>query len=130
MKPTNQVLANANNHERAEPVDIWKARRFIDQQFAEHLSLKKVASAAGISCGHLSEKFKQITGMKFVDYIQQVRFAHACARLTDTIAPISEIAFGAGFQSLSQFNRVFKRLSGKSPTAYRTAKRKQQAKPS
>ena len=57
--------------------------------------------------------------MKFVDYIARLRFAKACLLLQNPNLRISEIAFEVGFQSLSQFNRVFKKLSGQSPTEYR-----------
>jgi AraC-like DNA-binding protein len=107
------------NEFRAEPVDIWKARRFIEQNSAEELSLNKVAKAVNISPSHLSEKFKEVTGINFVHYIARTRFEKACDLLPDMEVRISEIAFAAGFQSLSQFNRVFKKLAGKSPRAYR-----------
>lgn len=113
----------SRERKQAEPVEIWKARNFIDEQFEEELSLPKVAKAANISPNHLSEKFKQVTGVKFVDYIARIRFERACSLLRDPNLRVSEIAFAVGFQSLSQFNRVFKRLSGKSPTEYRTAAR-------
>jgi transcriptional regulator GlxA family with amidase domain len=106
------------NH-RAEPVEIWKARKFIEQHSAEELSLSKVAKAVNISTNHLSEKFKQVTGVKFVDYVAQIRFEKARDLLQNSNLRISEIAFAVGFQSLSQFNRVFKRLAGKSPSQYR-----------
>jgi len=111
--------ARSAERHRAEPKDIWKARRFIEGHSAEHVSLGKVAKAVGINPTHLSEKFKQVTGVKFVDYIARTRFEKACELLNDIDFRISEIAFAVGFQSLSQFNRVFKKLSGKSPTAYR-----------
>lgn len=104
---------------RAEPRDIWKARRFIEEHAHEHLSLVRVASAVGINATHLSEKFKQVTGIKFVDYVARTRFEKARELLDDVDFRISEIAFTVGFQSLSQFNRVFKKLSGKSPSQYR-----------
>ncbi len=108
-----------HNGHRAEPRDIWKARRFIEEHANEHLSLGRVASAVGINATHLSEKFKQVTGIKFVDYIARTRFEKARELLENVDLRISEIAFTVGFQSLSQFNRVFKILSGKSPTQYR-----------
>jgi AraC-like DNA-binding protein len=108
-----------HNGGRAEPVDIWKARQFIEQNSAEELSLNKVAKAVSISPTHLSEKFKEITGINFVDYVARNRFDRACSLLPDKEARIADIAFAAGFQSLSQFNRVFKKLAGKSPRAYR-----------
>ena len=109
------------NH-RAEPVQIWKARKFIEEHSEEELSLRRVAKAVNISANHLSEKFKQVTGINFVDYVARVRFEEARDLLLNSNRRISEIAFAAGFQSLSQFNRLFKRISGKSPTQYRAAK--------
>jgi AraC-like DNA-binding protein len=108
----------APNH-RAEPVEIWKARKFIEQHSGEELSLSKVAKAVNMSANHVSEKFKQVTGVNFVDYVARARFEKACERLLNSNRRISEIAFAVGFQSLSQFNRVFKKLSGKSPSAFR-----------
>ena len=113
---------HSGNGHRAEPRDIWTARKFIDEHSSEHLSLTKVASVAGINPTHLSEKFKQVTGFKFVHYIACMRFERARRLLTGPNLSVSEIAFAAGFQSLSQFNRVFKKLSGKSPSEYRAAK--------
>jgi len=115
-------MFSPNGH-RAEPRDIWSARKFIEEHANEPLSLRRVAAAAGINPTHLSEKFKQITGIKFVDYIAQTRFEKARELLEDADLRVSEIAFAVGFQSLSQFNRVFKKLSGKSPTDYRNSDR-------
>src|SRR5437762_13143903 len=113
-------LENATCRSRAEPVVIWKARKYIEEHADEELSLTKVAKMVNISANHLSEKFKQVTGTNFVEYVARTRFANACDLLRKSNLRISEIAFAAGFQSLSQFNRVFKRFSGKSPTQYRT----------
>ena len=110
---------SARDGHRAEPVEIWKARKFIKEHSAEKLSLTKVAKAANISRNHLSEKFKQITGTNFVEYVARARFERACELLCDVDLRISEIAFAVGFQSLSQFNRVFKKLVEKSPTVFR-----------
>jgi AraC-like DNA-binding protein len=116
------TLSFNHNGQRAEPRDIWKARKFIEERSNEHLSLGKVADVAGINPTHLSEKFKQVTGVKFVDYIARIRFERARKLLEDVDLRVSEIAFAVGFQSLSQFNRVFKRFSGKSPREYRVTR--------
>jgi AraC-like DNA-binding protein len=111
--------AGSRNGNRAEPVDIWKARSLIQEHSEGELSLTQVAKAVNISPNHLSEKFKQVTGINFVEYIARTRFEKACGLLHDPKLRVSEIAFAVGFQSLSQFNRVFKKFSGKSPTDYR-----------
>ncbi len=113
---------NATSRNRAEPVAIWKARKYIEEHSREELSLKKVAKAVNMNANHLSENFKQITGINFVEYVARARFATACDLLRNPKLRISEIAFAAGFQSLSQFNRVFQNFSGKSPTQYRASK--------
>ena len=111
---------NATSQRRAEPVAIWKARKYIEEHADQELSLTKIAKIVNMNANYLSENFKQVTGTNFVEYVARTRFANACDLLRNSNARISEIAFAAGFQSLSQFNRVFKRFSGKSPTQYRT----------
>jgi AraC-like DNA-binding protein len=110
-----------NQSKGAESVRIWKARNFIQAHSNEELSLGKVARAANTSANYFSEKFKETTGTTFVQYVARTRFEKAAALLREGDLRVSEIAFATGFQSLSQFNRVFKKLSGKSPTEYRAA---------
>ncbi len=125
MTPANQIrLLNSRGRERAQPVEIWKARKFIQQHSDDELSLTKVAKFSSISGNHLSEKFKEVTGINFVDYIARIRVGKACDLLENSNLRISEIAFAVGFQSLSQFNRVFKKLTRKSPTQFRAANKK------
>ena len=112
-------LNETTSRHRAEPVAIWKARKYIEEHADEELSLTQVAKVVNMNANYLSEKFKQVTGTNFVEYVARTRFANACDLLRKSNLRISEIAFAAGFQSLSQFNRVFKRFSGKSPTQYR-----------
>ncbi len=120
MTPANQVRQiSSRSRERAEPVEIWKARKFIREHSDEELSLTRVAKTVNMSANHLSEKFKEVTGVNFVDYVARIRLGKARDLLQDRQLRISEIAFAVGFQSLSQFNRVFKKKFGKSPTEYR-----------
>ena len=107
----------------AEPVRIWKGRNFIQAHASEELSLGKVARAANTSPNYFSEKFKEATGENFVHYVARSRYEKATTLLRESDLRISEIAFAVGFQSLSQFNRVFKKFAGTSPSAYRMAGR-------
>jgi len=124
LRPHRSQPTHGRQLSRAEPVEIWKARKFIEQHSTEELSLTRVAKAVNISANYLSEKFKKITGVNFVDYVARARTEQARVLLEDVDVRISEIAFAVGFQSLSQFNRVFKTLSGKSPTEFRGSLRK------
>src|SRR6266566_5696531 len=101
MIPANQIRQlSSRSPERAEPVEIWKARKFIHQHSDDELSLTKVAKFAHISVNHLSEKFKEVAGINFVDYVARIRIGKARDLLQSSNIRISEIAFAVGFQSL------------------------------
>jgi AraC-like DNA-binding protein len=82
--------------------------------------LSDVAKASGASVFHFCKVFKKSTGLKFTDYVARVRLEDAKAELLNPNRRISEIAYDVGFQSLTQFNRMFKRIFGQSPTEFRT----------
>jgi AraC-like DNA-binding protein len=106
-----------------QSVRIRRVRTFIHEHADEELSLAKVAEIAHTSANYVSEKFKEATGINFVKYVARTRYEKAATLLRESDLRVSEIAFAAGFQSLSQFNRVFKKLSGRSPIEYRAAAR-------
>ena len=68
---------------------------------------------------HFCEVFHKATGLKFTDYVARMRLEDARNRLLNPNLCISEIAYDVGFQSLTQFNRTFKRVFGQSPTEFR-----------
>ena len=87
---------NATSGNRAEPVAIWKACEYINEYSRELLSLTRVAKAVNMNANYLSENFKRVTGIKFVDYVAHARFKNACDLLRNSRLHISEIAFGCG----------------------------------
>ena len=103
----------------AESPQMTKARVFIADHQAEELSLGQVASAVNISSFYFCKTFKKATGMTFTNYLARVRIEKVKNLLLNPHKRVSEVAFEAGFQSLSQFNRVFRRIAGESPTVYR-----------
>jgi len=102
-----------------EPAAITRARGYIRDHFSDQLSLGLVAKAVNMSANYFSEKFKQTTGMRFVEYVARSRVEKARNLLQNPKLRISEVAFDVGFQSLSQFNRTFRNLTGQSPRDYR-----------
>ena len=103
----------------AEPPVVQKAREYIDRHKTEELSLANVAKAAGASVFHFCKVFHKATGLKFTDYVARVRLEDARTRLLNPNLRVSEIAYNVGFQSLTQFNRTFKRVFGQSPSDFR-----------
>src|SRR5579864_6834714 len=112
----NQIVLERQN---AEPPLVRKAREYIAAHKNEPLTLSAVAQAAGASVFHFCKVFKKTTGLKFTDYVARVRLEDAKAQLLNPSRRISEVAYDVGFQSLTQFNRMFKRIFGQSPTEFR-----------
>ncbi|HSI14364.1 MAG TPA: helix-turn-helix domain-containing protein [Chthoniobacter sp.] len=113
----NQIVFQSEN---AEAPSMTKAREFINTHHTEELSLSRVAQAVHMSIYYFCKQFKKATGLSFTEYLSRVRIEKAKEQLLKRHARISEVAYDVGFQSLTHFNRVFKKLNGESPTTYRT----------
>jgi AraC-like DNA-binding protein len=101
------------------PPDVARARTLVDARLGDELHLRDVARHAGMSKYHFCRVFKATTGLTFNSYVVQARVTRAQQRLLDPQARVSEVAYEVGFQSLSQFNRHFRRLVGECPTRFR-----------
>jgi AraC-like DNA-binding protein/ligand-binding sensor protein len=112
----NQILVQPRN---AEPMAITRARQFIQDHQTDDLSLAGVARAVNISTFYFCKLFKKATGLNFTEYLSQLRIEKAKNLLLNPNLRVSEIAYEIGFQSLTHFNRVFRRIAGQSPTNYR-----------
>jgi AraC-like DNA-binding protein/ligand-binding sensor protein len=113
---SNQVLVQQEN---SEPPVITKAKEFIQDHQTENLRLGHVAKAVNTSTFYFCKMFKKETGINFTDYLSRIRIEKSKNLLLNPNLRVSEIAFEVGFQSLTHFNRVFKRILGQSPTEYR-----------
>jgi YesN/AraC family two-component response regulator len=113
---SNQIFVQ---NENTEPLVITRAREYIQEHQTEKLSLSQVAKAVNTSTFYFCKLFKKVTGINFTDYLSRVRIEKAKNLLLNPNLRVSEIAFEVGFQSLTHFNRVFKKILGQSPTDYR-----------
>jgi AraC-like DNA-binding protein/ligand-binding sensor protein len=113
---SNQIVVRREN---AESPVIKRAKEYIVENQAEELSLGQVAKAVNTSTFHFCKMFKRTTGLNFTEYVSRVRVEKARNLLLNPNLRISEIAYEIGFQSLTHFNRVFKKITGQSPTQYR-----------
>jgi AraC-like DNA-binding protein len=103
----------------AEAPVITRARAFIAAHLGDDIKLTQVAQAVGMSPFYFCKNFKKGTGLTFTAYLSRVRIEAVKELLLNPYKRVSEAAYEAGFQSLSQFNRVFHRVTGQSPTVYR-----------
>ncbi len=103
----------------AESPVVSRARAFIHERYAQEISVADAARAVNMSTFYFCKVFKQGTGLTFTNYLARLRIEAVKQHMLNPHARISEAAFAAGFQSLSQFNRVFRRIAGEAPSAYR-----------
>lgn len=98
---------------------ILKVKNFISKNYMDELRLPELASLAGMSSSAFGRFFKLHTGRNISEYIIDLRLGYAARMLVDTDKSISEIGFDCGFNNLSNFNRIFKKKKGCSPSEFR-----------
>ena len=115
-----QQKENGANSRQKEYVEKFiLVTDYINNHFAEDLSLEGVASQAGFSKYHFSRLFKQYTDSTFYKYLNQKRIEFAKTLLQDPGVSVTEVAFKSGFSSLSAFLRMFKLMNNCTPTEFR-----------
>lgn len=99
----------------------------IVKNFAEETCVDRAAEMAGMSPAAFSRNFQQVTGNRFVEFVNRVRIGQACSMLYATDEPVSTICFEVGFQNLANFNRHFLKMRNMTPSAYRQLARSELA---
>ena len=87
--------------------------------YGDPIDLNEVARAMHVSTFYFCKIFRKATGLTFTDYLGRVRVERAKNLLLNPHLRISEIAYTVGFQSLTQFNRIYRKIAGEAPTAFR-----------
>jgi AraC-like DNA-binding protein len=103
----------------SESKRILKVKNYIDGHYKDEMSLEQLAELVGMTPTAFSRYFKQRTGKNLSEYIVDIRLGHAARRLVDTTDSVSEICWTTGFNTLSNFNRLFRKRKGCSPTEFR-----------
>lgn len=114
---SNQMLVAESFQEL--PV-IARAKAYIAEHQHDQLSLPIISTAAGLSPSYFCKLFRTVTGTNLMDYVARVRVEAVKQCLLNPHVRISEAAYACGFQSLSQFNRTFRRVAGEQPNRFRT----------
>jgi AraC-like DNA-binding protein/ligand-binding sensor protein len=114
----NQLALDKTDQEK-EPERVAMARAYIAQHLDENLTLPRVAEAVNTSSFYFSRMFKQVTGHTFTEYLAMARIERAKKLMRDNNKNITQIAYESGFQSLSQFNRVFRKVQNEAPGTFR-----------
>ena len=103
---------------------VLKVKTFIESHYSDELRLQQIADLVNMTPSAFSRFFKLRTGKSLNEYIVDVRVGHAARRLIDTTDSVAEVCYTCGFNTLSNFNRLFKKRKGCNPTAFREKYRK------
>lgn len=98
---------------------VLKVKKYIDEHYRDEISLELLANLVGMTPTAFSRFFKLSTGKNISEYIVDIRLGHAARRLVDTTDSISEICWTTGFNTLSNFNRLFRKRKNCNPTEFR-----------
>lgn len=126
LKLADEISGALSDGERQKsdglPPLVAKAVEYIEEHYSENLTLQQVAEQIGITGGYLSTLFAQNLDRGFVEYLNEVRIEHACIYLQQNYLKTYEIAYKVGFNDEKYFSRVFKKIKGESPAAFRKMK--------
>ncbi|MDV3426354.1 MAG: AraC family transcriptional regulator [Bacillota bacterium] len=99
--------------------EIDKVILYIHANYEQKITLKSLTELFHINRTTLSEEFEKVTGMPVIDYLIKLRIKIASILLSQTLVPISEIAYRTGFNDSTHFGRMFRKYTGFSPSQYR-----------
>ncbi|HJC23679.1 MAG TPA: response regulator [Candidatus Eisenbergiella merdavium] len=101
-------------------VSFLKLLKYVNSHYTQDISLSETASVLNMNPNYVSQMFKKETGVTFTHYITDLRITEAKKLLRTTRHPISDIAPNVGFNDYFYFLKTFKRVTGRTPSQYRT----------
>lgn len=92
---------------------------YVKENYKEEISLIEIAKITHLTPTSFCRMFKLKTKKSFVEYLNEIRVSNACKLLIETEKGVSEIAYECGYKTASNFNQLFKKLTGTTPKEYR-----------
>jgi len=121
----NTFLKNKPGSKKKIPAWAQELKEFIQDHIDTNLSLKELSKDLEINPSYLSRKFsKYFEDLSFGDYIRKLRIEKARELIQSSNYSLTEIAYLTGFSDQSHFTRIFKKHTGKNPSAYKKTSRK------
>lgn len=124
ISPGQRFLLDSNNRldsaiRESKSRRINKVITYIQEHFQENITLSSVSESVGMSESAFSHFFKKRTNRNFIDYLNDIRIGYAAKLLYETSHTIAEVCYASGFNNISNFNRLFKKKKGQTPSEYR-----------
>jgi len=114
--PVAEVMSNRGTHKHRKTVDFIK--RYVQQHYAEDLTLDVIADKVYLTRNYLSQIFKQVTGDNYNQYLTQVRMEKAKELMTSGKYKLYEVALLVGYKNNAYFSQQFKRYWGCNPSEF------------
>ena len=117
-----QLLTSSNYlnmYSENDTVRLNHVYEYVMKNFSTQIRLEAAAGVANMSVNAFCRYFKNQTQKNFFWFVNEIRIGHACKLLQERDMSIAQVCYESGFQSITNFNKFFKRITGKSPTAYR-----------
>lgn len=121
--PDQESLTPAQTRRHDTAQGVQRLLSYIDTHYQEPLTLEKAAQFMNFSQCHFSRLFRQYTGVNFVTYLNMVRVEKAAEQLCASSERVVDIAYACGFNNIRTFNRVFRQVTGSSPTTFLSSSR-------
>jgi AraC-like DNA-binding protein len=120
---TGQFAANVM-HQHSSDESLGRMMDYLSRHYSEVIRLSEVAEMVNMSESSFCRFFKQHTSKSFIDFLTDIRLGAASRALIDSSLSIAEIGYDCGFNNLSNFNRIFKKKKGVTPSEFRDNYRK------
>ena len=112
-------------YEYSQDERLKKMLTWMHRNLDKTISVSEIANTANICLRECQRIFQQYLHYSPIEYLQRIRIFHAAKLLTDSDAPITEIALNCGFSNPSYFSKQFKTIMGSRPREYRAASHKE-----
>ena len=115
---------SARSSENHQPMWLRQAREILNENFSERTSLSELARLVGVHPVYLSGTFRKHFKYTIGEYVRRLRIEFASREISETNAPLADIALASGFSHQGHFTRSFKRLTGLTPGQFRAISRR------
>ncbi len=126
-----QLLSRHTTSERIDPAlhaqfrasSLQELIRWTNENYARKITIDEVAKLSGYSKYHFCSRFKALTGMTYMNYLNSVRVSHACLMLCNGDS-VQTVCRNTGFENTSHFIQIFKRIQHTTPHQYASRQRR------